>query len=120
MKKYFTLKNLGWFILSLVSVMLMMSGVSKVIGTQEMVSNFTYMKLESYISYVGFAEILGVGLLLYPRTSTYGAILLSCIMSAAIALHLSLMGGTGVLVPIQIIFSIWMGHCLRKYSSCKN
>lgn len=115
MKKYFTFENLGWFLLSLVSAMLLMSGVSKIIGTQEMVNNFTYMKLLPYMTSVGIAEVVGVGLLLYPRTSTYGAILLSCIMSAAVALHLSLMGGAKVMMPLEIIFTIWAGHCFRKY-----
>jgi uncharacterized membrane protein YphA (DoxX/SURF4 family) len=115
MKKYITFKNLGWFLLSLVSAMLLMSGVSKIIGTQEMVNNFTYINLLSYLPYVGIGEVLGVGLLLYPRTSIYGAILLSCIMSAAIAVHLSYMGGSKVMTPINIIFVIWVGHCLRKY-----
>jgi hypothetical protein len=41
MKKYLTLKNLGWLLTAIVTFMLGMSGVSKIIGTQEMGGNFT-------------------------------------------------------------------------------
>ena len=115
MKKYLTLKNLGFAITLVASLLLAKQGFAKIIQTEEMVNNFSYMKLLPYMRSVGLAEVIGVGLLLYPRTSTYGAILLSCIMSAAVALHLSLMGGAKVMVPLEIIFAIWAGHCFRKY-----
>ena len=45
MKKYITIKNLGWLIIVLVSLMLGMSGISKVMGTEEMIKNFTFTNL---------------------------------------------------------------------------
>ena len=35
MKKYLTLKNLGWVLTAIVSLMIGMSGISKIIGTQD-------------------------------------------------------------------------------------
>ena len=115
MKKYITFKNLGWVLTAIVVFMLGMSGVSKVIGTEEMVNNFTYVKLLPYLKVVGVAELLGVILLIIPRTSGYGALILSSIMSAAAAIHLSYMGGDKVLVPILLGVIAWSAHCLRKY-----
>jgi hypothetical protein len=37
-------------------------------------------------------------------------------MSAAAVIHLSYMGGAGVLIPIVLGLLAWTGHCLRAYS----
>jgi len=118
MKKYLTIKNCGWFIVSLVALMLIRAGASMLIGTQEMVGNFAFLKLTPYMSIVGVLELMGATALVLPRTSLYGAILVSSIMSGAVALHLSCMNGTDVLVPIIVGLLAWTGHCLRKYGSC--
>lgn len=116
MTKYLTLENLGWVILTIVSLMLGMGAVSKIVGTQEMVSNFEFMKLSDYRVLVGIGELVGVGLLLFPRTSAFGAILISCFMSGAVMAHLSLMGGQGVFSPIMVGLLAWVGYSLREYS----
>jgi uncharacterized membrane protein YphA (DoxX/SURF4 family) len=116
MKKHLTLKNLGWVLIILTSFMLLMSGTQKIIGTEEMVKNFTFTNLLPYLALVGVMEVIGVVLLLYPKTSIYGAILLSSIMSAAAVIHLSYMGGAGVLIPVFLGLLAWTGHCLRAYS----
>jgi len=36
-------------------------------------------------------------------------------MSAAVSIHLSSMGGAGVLIPIIIGVLAWSGHCLRTH-----
>ena len=115
MNKYMTSKNLGWLFTFVVTLMLGMSGISKIMGTQEMVNNFTFMNLLPYLALVGVAEVIGVLLLIYPRTSTYGAVVISSVMSAAAAMHLSYMGGSGVVMPILLGVFAWTGHCLRTY-----
>ena len=115
MNKYMTTKNLGWLFTFVVTLMLGMSGISKIMGTQEMVNNFTFMNLLPYLALVGVAEVIGVLLLIYPRTSTYGAVVISSVMSAAAAMHLSYMGGSGVVMPILLGVFAWTGHCLRTY-----
>lgn len=115
MKNYLTLKNLGWVLTVIVAIMLGMSGISKVMGTEEMVNNFTYIHLLPQLSLVGLAEIVGVVLLIIPRTSAYGAVLLSSIMSAAVAIHMSYMGGAGVMTPLMFGLATWSAYCLRTY-----
>ena len=117
MKKYLTLKNLGWLLTVLVTFMLGMSGISKVMGTEEMIKNFTFMNLLPYLALLGFVELGGVILLIIPKTSKYGAVLLSSYLSGAAALHLAMMGGAGVMTPIILGLAVWTAHCLRSYST---
>jgi uncharacterized membrane protein YphA (DoxX/SURF4 family) len=117
MKKYLTLKNLGWALTAILTFMLGMSGVSKIVGTQEMINNFTFMNLLPYLALLGVVELAGVVMLVIPKTSKYGAILLSSYLSGAVAIHLSMMGGTGVMMPFVLGLSVWSAHCLRTYSS---
>jgi uncharacterized membrane protein YphA (DoxX/SURF4 family) len=116
MKKYLTLKNLGWLLTAVVSFMLGMSGISKVIGTEEMVNNFTTINLLPYLALLGVVEVAGVVLLIIPKMSKYGAVLLSSYLSGAVAIHLSMMGGAGVLVPIILGIMVWAAYYLRTHN----
>lgn len=116
MKKYITLKNFGWLLTALVTFMLGMSGVSKIVGTEEMVKNFTSMNLLPYLALLGVVELSGVVMLCIPKTSKYGAVLLSSYLSGAVAIHMAMMGGTGVLVPIILGLAVWSAYCLRSHS----
>lgn len=119
MKKYLTLENLGWLLTSAVVILLGMSAFSKIMATEEMIKNFEFMKLTPYLSTVGLLELAAIILLSLPKTSIYGAILISCLMSGALSLHLSLMGGEKMMVPIFIGILAWASHCLRKYEVSK-
>ena len=114
MRNMLTLKNLGWLVTSLVSVMILMVGPSKLIGTEEMVGNFTSMNLLPYLKIVGLLEVVSVLLLIYPKTSLCGAIGLTSLMSAAVVVHLSYMGGSGVVTPIIIGGLSLLAYYLRK------
>ena len=116
MKKYLTLKNLGWLLTAIVTFMLGMSGLSKIVSAEQQVTNFTAMNLLPYMALVGVMEVAGVIALCIPRTSIYGAVILSSVMSGAVALHLALMGGDGMLVPIFLGITAWTAHCLRTYT----
>lgn len=116
MMKYFTLKNLGWIFTALCSFMFIMGGYSKVTSTEQMVQTFTSFNLLPYLNVVGVSEIIGVLLLIYPRTSIYGALVLSSIMSGAAVLHLSYLDGKDIVLPIVLGVFAWTGHCLRAYN----
>ena len=117
MKKYLTLKNLGWVLTVLVTFMLGMSGVSKIVGTEEMVKNFTSMNLLPYLALLGAVELSGVVMFCIPKTSKYGAVLLSSYLSGAVAIHMAVMGGTGVMVPIILGLAVWGAYYLRSCST---
>jgi len=116
MKNLFTWKNLGWALTAVLTFMVGVSGASKIMATEEMLKTFEFLKLIPYMKWIGLSEIIGLGLLIYPRTSIYGAVLLSSLMSGAVALHLAFMGGESVFVPIMLGLIAWSAHCLRAYT----
>jgi hypothetical protein len=115
MKKYLTLKNLGWLITAVVVFMLGMSGFGKVAQTEEMVANLTFFNVLPHITWIGALELASVALLVYPKTSIFGALGISAAMSGAVALHFSYLGGVGIFMPILLGILAWSAHCLRTY-----
>jgi len=107
-------KNIGLGLNLFVFLVLGLGGINKIVGTTEMVNNFTFMNLLPYIEFIGIVEIVSVILLLIPRTSLYGAVLVGSIMSAAVALHLSLMGGDNITGPLMLGSFAWVGYFLRN------
>ena len=116
MKNYLTLKNLGWLLTVIVTFMLGMGGLSKIMGSEAMTTNFTAMNMLPYMALVGVMEVAGVIALCIPRTSVYGALVLSSVMSGAIAVHIAMFGGVGILIPVFLGAAAWAGHCLRTYT----
>lgn len=104
---------IGWTLSVVVALFLGKGALDKVRGTQEMVSNFAYMKLERYRIPTGLGELLAAILLLVPVTSLYGMVLICSFMSAAVALHLSLMGGNKKELPALVALAAILGYVLR-------
>lgn len=104
---------IGWILSVATGLFLGKGAVEKIMGTQEMVGNFAYMKLEKYRVLTGVGELVAAILLLIPATSLFGAILIACFMSAAVVLHLALMGGVKTYVPMLVGLGALLGHFLR-------
>jgi uncharacterized membrane protein YphA (DoxX/SURF4 family) len=117
MKKYLTLENLGWGLNFVVIYLLVNAGISKILGTQEMVNNFTFLNLTPYLSTVGVLEFVAASLLAFNRTALFGAILTTSIMSAAIVMHLSYMGGQNVVFPFTVAVLGWASYYLRNFKT---
>jgi uncharacterized membrane protein YphA (DoxX/SURF4 family) len=109
----FTLPTLGWVVSALVSFMMVMSGGSKLVGTQEMVGNFEFMNLSPYLMLVGLLEVVGAVMLMVPRLSQYGATLIGSVMTGAVCMHLSL-GFPGTELPIMLGVGGFLGYKLRN------
>jgi uncharacterized membrane protein len=107
------LSIIGWVITAIVSFFLLKGGFDKIRGTQEMVGNFSYMKLDKYRIVVGIAELLGIVLLVTPGLSLYGMVIIVSLMSGAAALHLSLMGGDKTWLPVVIGVGAILSHLLK-------
>ena len=105
----------GWILSVITALFLGKGAIEKLIGTKEMVGNFAYMKRKKYRVVTGLGELLGVVLLLIPTTSLFGAILIASFMSAAVVMHLSLMGGAKTYIPIIIGLAALAGHFLRVF-----
>lgn len=104
---------IGWTISALTALFLAKGAIDKIRGTQEMVGNFAYMKLEKLRVATGVGELFAALLLLCPVLSLYGAFLIACFMSGAIALHLSLMNGVKTWIPFLVGIGAVLGHLLR-------
>jgi len=113
MENLLTLEMLGWLLTAVVTFMLGKGAIGKVIGTAEMVGNFNYMKLSQYRVAVGITELVALLLLITPGLTLYGAVLIACCMSGAVALHLSLMGGAKVSAPVIVGALAVLAHLLR-------
>lgn len=109
------LQIIGWALSVVTALFLGKGAIEKLIGTKEMVGNFAYMKLDKYRVVTGLGELLGVVLLLIPTTSLFGAILIASFMSAAVVMHLSLMGGAKTYIPIIVGLATLVGHFLRVF-----
>ena len=92
--------------------MLGMGGVSKIIGTEEMVGNFEFMKLSSYLMMVGVLEVLGVIMLLLPKTSLYGSVLIGSIMTGS--MYALSLGFSGTEMPILLGVLGFTSYKLRE------
>jgi len=106
---------IGWALTAAVAVMLGKGAIEKIIGTDEMVGNFAFMKLEKYRVMTGIGELLGVILLSIPMTSLYGMVLVTSFMSAAVVMHLSMMGGAKTQVPLIVGLLSVLSHVLRTF-----
>lgn len=118
MKKYLTLKNLGFAFTFLAAFLLVKQAIPKVIQTDEAINNFTYLKLLPFLVLVGILEIAAAVLMLINKTSIYGTALAGSVMSAAVAIHLSVIGG-GALIPMLIGLLAWTGYFLSKCTKDK-
>ena len=103
---------IGWVISIVTALFLGKSAIDKIRGSQEMVGNFAYMKLEKYRVLVGVGELFSSLLLLCPIFSLYGAILIVAFMSGAIPLHLSLMNGAKTYVPALVGLGAVLGYVI--------
>ena len=78
-----------WALQVLLAAAFLMAGASKLAGAEMMVGQFEAIGLGQWFRYLtGGLEIAAAILLLYPRLSGYGALLLIPIMLGAAATHL--------------------------------
>lgn len=104
---------IGWVLSVVTSLFLGKGAIEKIVGTQEMVGNFAYMKLEKYRVITGVGELIGAILLSVPMTSVIGAFIICCFMSAAVVLHLALMGGNKTEMPALVGLAAIASYLLR-------
>lgn len=104
---------IGWVLSVVTSLFLAKGAIDKIRGTEEMVGNFAYMKLEKYRVLTGVGELIGAILLSVPMTSIFGVFIICCFMSAAVVLHLALMGGNKTEMPSLVGLAAIASYLLR-------
>ena len=105
-----TKKILSYVLLILPSLMILMSGVMKLTGAQQIVDGLTKAGLGPYIKLFGIIELVSVGLLFIPKTYKIGFLLLCSYLGGAMSIELS--GGQPPMSAIFIAL-LWIGVYLR-------
>ena len=97
--------NIGLWILQIGAAgMFLMVGFFKLTGDPQMVGLFDAIGLGQWFRYVtGSLEVLGAVLLLIPRVSGLGALLLVGVMLGAVPTHLFVVGGSPLPAIILLI-----------------
>ncbi|MGW1727478.1 DoxX family protein [Streptomyces sp. NPDC002306] len=73
-----------WILQALLAVVFVMAGASKMAGAQDMVKIFQDVGVGQWLRYVtGSLELIGAALLLVPRLSALGGLLLAGVMAGA-------------------------------------
>jgi putative oxidoreductase len=97
--------NVGLWILQIGAAgMFLMAGFSKLSGDPRMVGLFDAIGFGQWFRYVtGSLEVLAVVLLLIPRLSGLGALVLAGVMLGAVATHLFIIGGSPLPAVVLLI-----------------
>jgi len=84
--------------------MFLMAGFSKLVGNEQMVGMFEAIGVGQWFRYLtGALEVAGAILLLIPRTSGLGALMLAGVMAGAVMTHLFIIGGSPLMAIILLV-----------------
>ena len=104
------------YVLSIIpSLLLVFSGVMKLLGDEFMVQNFTELKLLPAMTMIGLIELLCVALYWIPKTMNLGFFLLCSYLGGVIVAELIQVGGIGLPIPgLPLAIFLYVGTFLRK------
>src|SRR6266404_4105408 len=97
--------NIALWVLQIAAAgMFLMVGFLKLSGDAQLVGLFEAIGLGQWFRYLtGTLEVAGAFLLLIPRTSGLGALMLACVMTGAVATHLFIVGGSPLMAIILLV-----------------
>ncbi|MES2951380.1 MAG: DoxX family protein [Pseudomonadota bacterium] len=103
-----------WGIRILLALAFGAAGVAKLAGAPMMVANFEAIGFGQWFRYVtGVVELIGVVLILMPRTGFFGGLWLGGTMVGAVASHLFLTGGSSIPAMVLGALSATVAYSLR-------
>lgn len=109
-------KITGYVLSILPSLMILMAGITKILGTEEMVQTFAKLpNWEDKMLFIGVLELIILMLYWIPKTMNIGFFLMLGFMGGALLAEVVLKGG----IPIPSIFVttlLYVGTLLRKPS----
>ncbi len=98
---------------ALAGLMVVFSGIMKLMKSDEVINGMTKMGVENYIIILGCMEIGFTALFIYPKTMKIGFILLTCYFAGAIATELSHNSPLNAITPMVLV---WIATFLRDRS----
>lgn len=103
----------GWVLSILPSLMLVMSGVMKLVQPPMVLEGMQQMGIPpNVVLILGIVELTSTLLYLIPRTSVLGAILLTGYLGGAIEVHVQ-KGEVSLIFPAIFGILVWLGIYLR-------
>lgn len=104
--------RLGWALGGLPALMLILSGVMKLMGPPEVVEGFEKLGWPARLATpIGLLEIAVVLLYFFPKTAVLGAILVTGYLGGAIATHVR--QSDPFIIPLLIGMAVWGGLYFR-------
>ena len=93
-----------WILQIAAAGMFLMVGFSKLSGNAQMVGLFEAIGIGQWFRYLtGVLEVAGAILLLIPRTSGLGALMLAGVMVGAVVTHVFIIGGSPLMAIILLV-----------------
>jgi putative oxidoreductase len=93
-----------WVLQIAAAAMFLMVGFLKVSGDAQLVALFEAIGLGQWFRYLtGTLEVAGAFLLLIPRTSGLGALMLAGVMVGAVVTHLFIVGGSPLMAIVLLV-----------------
>jgi len=105
-------KNIIKVLTVFVALLVIFSGIMKLVGDEEVVKVMANVGVDQYVPYLGLMEITFGVLFLFPKTFKLGFILLSCYFAGAIATELSHQGS--IYNPLFLLVLIWIATYLNN------
>ncbi|MES2565550.1 MAG: DoxX family protein [Bacteroidota bacterium] len=93
------------------SLMLIMSGIMKLAGAEQIVTGLTKAGLGSYVTLFGIIELAAVALFWFPKTYKIGFLLISCYLAGALSIELT---GSGTPTAAILLVMLWIGLYLKN------
>ena len=103
-----------WIVRGLLALVFAGAGGVKLYGVPVMVEEFQHMGLGQWFRYLtGALEMLGAFLILVPSLAAFGAMLLICIMTGAIIIHVFVIGGSPAPALVLLALSAIVAYAKR-------
>jgi putative oxidoreductase len=94
-----------WTLQVLVALAFGAAGSGKLLGSADMIALFEAVGIGQWFRYVtGLLEVVGAVLLVVPGKTAFGAVLLACVMAAAVVAHLTVLH-TAATAPL-VLFAL--------------
>lgn len=89
MKKYLTLRNLGWLVTAWLTFVLAVGAAGKMNGSDQVMPMLESNNLGEWAFIIGLGEMISLILFLIPKTMKLGTLLLSAYFGGAIMFHMA-------------------------------
>jgi hypothetical protein len=103
-----TTKTIAWVISGLLTALFLFSASGKIMHPEQM----EQMKLSDWRIIIIIGEISSALIFLFPKTTKFGAFLLSAYMGGAIIIHM--MNAMSIVMPSIVLILVWVVAFLRN------